>query len=62
MSDRINLITAIGLAGIAGSLMGHAYPRPDYSPPEETRAHKEYRAERRNKKRLQNKSKKANRS
>lgn len=62
MSDKMSLISAMGLAGIAGSLIGTSQPRQDYTPPEESSTHKQYRAERRNKKRLRNKSKKANRS
>ncbi len=62
MSDKMKLITGIGLAAMAGQLMGHAYPEPIYEETKESQKHKEYRAERRNKRRMQKKSKKANRT
>jgi len=57
-ASKMNLIFAVDLAAMT---MGKAYPAPRYEPVKETQIHKRLRMERRKKREMRRKSKKANR-
>lgn len=61
MSERMKMISAIGLAAMAGLGTGQADIPREYEPAKESAAHRKLRLKRRIKRHMQRKSRKANR-